>query len=201
MTNRWDSGNSDRLYFQRAAKSLQMVTAAIKLKDTPWKKNYDKPRHHIKKQRHYFAKKGPSSQSYVFPVVMCGCESWTLKKAEHQKWRFWTVVLERTLESLLDCKEIQPVHPKGNQSWICVGRTDAEADTPILWLPDAKNCLIGKKSWCWERLKVGGEGEDRGWDGWMASSTWWTSWYLMAPWSLSSPIRLTRVKCGKSLNI
>ena len=88
---------------------------------------------------------------------------------------FWTVVLEKTLESPLDCKEIQIVHPKGNQSWIFIGRTDAEAETPILWLPDAKKWLIWKISpWCWERLKAGGEGDDRGWDGWMASLTQWT---------------------------
>ena len=71
----------------------------------------------------------------VFPVVMYGCESWTIKKAERQR----TVVLERTLESPLDCKEIQPVHSKGDQSWVFFGRTDAEAETPICWPPDAKN--------------------------------------------------------------
>ena len=75
----------------------------------------------------------------VFPVVMYGCESWVPKN-----WCFWTVVLEKTLESPLDCKEIQPVHPKGNQSWIFTGRTDAEAETPILWPPDVKNWVIGK---------------------------------------------------------
>ena len=81
---------------------------------------------------------------------------------------FWTVVLEKTLESPLDCKEIKPVNPKGNQSWIFIGRTDAEA--PILWPPDAKNWLTGKD----HRLKAGGEGDDRRWDGWMASLTRWT---------------------------
>ena len=81
----------------------------------------------------------------IFPVVMYGCESWTIKKAERPKnWCFWTVVLEKTLESPLDCKEIQPVNPKGNQSWIFIGRPDAKAETPILWLPDMKNWLIGK---------------------------------------------------------
>ena len=93
---------------------------------------------------------------------MDGCESWTIKKAEH--WRidvFLTVVFEKTLESPLDCKEIQPVHPKGNQSWIFIGRTGAEGEAPILWPPDAKNWLIWKDPWCWERLKVGGEGDDR----------------------------------------
>ena len=79
-----------------------------------WKKSYDQPRQHIKKQRHYLAEKSPSSQSYGFPVVIHGCENWTIKKVEHQ--RIVAVVLEKTLESPLHCKEIQPVHPKGNQS-------------------------------------------------------------------------------------
>ena len=97
-------------------------------------------------------------------------ESWVPKN-----WCLWTVVLEKTLESPLDSKEIQPVHPNGNQSWIFIGRTDAEAETPILWPSDAKNWLNGKKKpWCWERLKVGEEEDDRGWDGWMASQTQWT---------------------------
>ena len=113
----------------------------------PWKKSYDQPRQHIKKQRHYFAKKVGLVKALVFPVVMNGCESWTVKMAEC--WRIdafekcWEV-LEKTLENPLDCKEIQPVHPKGNQSWIFIGRTDAEAETPILWPPDAKNWLIWK---------------------------------------------------------
>ena len=84
----------------------------------------------------------------------------------------WTVVLKKTLESSLDCKEIKPVYPKGNQPWIFIGRTDVEAETPILWPPDAKNWHL-KRPWCWERLKAGGEGDDRGWDGWMASPTQW----------------------------
>ena len=94
-------------------------------------------------------------------------ESWVPKN-----WCFWTVVLEKTLESPLDCKEIQPVHPKGNQSWIFIGRTDAEAETPTLatWCKELTHL---KRPWCWDRLKVGG-GDDRGWDGWMASLTWWT---------------------------
>ena len=110
-----------------------------------WKKNYDQPRQHIKKQRYYFANKGPSSQSYGFSssnVWMWELdykESWALKN-----WCFWTMVLEKTLENPLDCKEIQEVHPKGKQSWIFIGRTDAEAETPILWPPDAKSWLIGK---------------------------------------------------------
>ena len=83
-------------------------------------------------------------KAMVFPVVMYGCESWTVKKAERQRTGFWTVVLEKTLESPLDCKEIQPVHPTGDQSWVFIGRTDVEAETPILWPPDAKSWLIGK---------------------------------------------------------
>ena len=124
--------------------------------------------------RHYFAYKGPSSQGYGFSsshVWMWKLdhkESWALKN-----WCFWAVVLEKTLESPLDHKEIKPVNPQGNQSWIFTGRTDAEAETPILWPPDAKNWLVGKKPWCWERMKAG-EGNDRGWDGWMASLTQWT---------------------------
>ena len=110
-----------------------------------WKKSYDQPRQHIKKQRHYFVNKGLSSQSYGFSsshVWMCEVdykESWASKN-----WCFWTVVLEKTLDSPLDCKEIQPVHPKGDRSWILIGRTNAEAETLILWPPDAKNWLIGK---------------------------------------------------------
>ena len=84
-------------------------------------------------------------KAMVFPVVMYGCESWDYKESwVPENWCFWTVMLEKTLESPLDWKEIQPVHPKGNQSWIFIGRTDAEAETPILWPPDAKKWLIWK---------------------------------------------------------
>ena len=112
---------------------------------TPWEKSYDQPRQHMKKQRYYFANKGLSSQSYGFSssyIWICTLdykETWAPKN-----WCFWTVVLEKTLESPLDCKEIQPVHLKGNQSWIFIGRTDAEAKTLVLWPPDAKNWLTGK---------------------------------------------------------
>ena len=83
-------------------------------------------------------------KAMVFPVVMYGCESWMIKKAECRRIdAFESVVSEKTLESPLDCEEIQPVHPKGDQSWVFVGRTDVEAETPIFWLPDAKNWLIG----------------------------------------------------------
>ena len=138
----------------------------------------------ILKSIHYFVDKGPSSQSYGFS----SSHVWMWELDYKESWApkngcFWTVVLEKTLESPLDCKEIQPVHPKGNQSWIYIGRTDAEAETPILWPPDAKNWTHLKRPWCWERVKVGGNGDDRWWDGWMASliqvwgssrSWWWT---------------------------
>ena len=146
----------------------QMVTAAMKLKDT-WslEEKYDKPRQHIKKQRHYFANKGPSSQSYfssshVWMWQLDHKESWVSKN-----WCFWTVVLEKTLESTLDCKEIQPVHPKGDQSWVFIGRTDVEAETPILWPPDVTSWLIWKdpdagKDWEQEKKRMT-EDEMVGW--------------------------------------
>ena len=127
-----------------------MVTAAMKLKVASWKKSYNQPRQHIKKQRHYFANKGPSNESYGFSsshvwMWELDCEeSWAPKN-----WCFWSVVLEKTLESPLDCKDIQPVHPKGDQLWVFIGRTDAEAETPILWPPDAKSWLIGKDPAAW----------------------------------------------------
>ena len=109
------------------------------------KKSYDQPRQHIKKQRHYFADKGPSSQSYGFSSSHVGMWELDYKESWVPKNRcFWTVVLEKTLESPLDCKEVQRVHPKGNQSRMFIGRTDAKDETPILRPPDAKNWLIGK---------------------------------------------------------
>ena len=111
----------------------------------PWTKGYDRPRQHIKKQRHYFTNKVPSSQNYGFSSshVWMGAldykESWVLKN-----WCLWTLVLEKTLESPLDCKDIQSVHAKGDQSWVFIGRTDVEAETPILWTPDVQNQLTGK---------------------------------------------------------
>ena len=124
----------------------------------PWKKICDKPRQHIKKQRHYFANKGLYSQSYVFVVINEWV--WELNHKEGwapKNWCFQIVVLEKTLESSLDCKEIQPVHPKGNQSWIFIGRSDAES--PIFWPPDAK-------SWLWKRPLYGEKIEGRRRRGW-----------------------------------
>ena len=136
----------------------------------PWKESYNQPRQHIKKQGHYFANQGPSSQSYGFSsshVWMWELDhkkSWVLKN-----WYFWTVVLEKTLESPWDCK-IKPVNSKGNHSWIFIGRTDAEAEAPILWPPDAKSWLIRKdpdarKDW---RQEVMGVTDDEmvGWHHW-----------------------------------
>ena len=134
----------------------------------PWKKSYAWPRQYIKKQRHYFADKGPSSQSYGFSSghiwmwQLDHKESWVLKN-----WCFWTVVLDKMLESPLDCKDIKLIDSKGNQSWIFIGRADAEAETSILWLPDAKNWLIGKdpddgKDWRQEEKRMT-ENERVGW--------------------------------------
>ena len=113
----------------------------------PWKKSYDQRRQHIPKQRHYFANKVLSSQRYGFSSDYWNVGMWELIHKEGwapENWCFWSVVLEKTLESPLDCKEIQPVHPKGNQSWIFIERTDAEGETPILWPPDVNNWLIWK---------------------------------------------------------
>ena len=136
----------------------------------PWKKSYDPPRQHIKKQRHYFANKGPSSQGYGFPSSHVWMWELDYKESwEPKNWCFWTVVLEKTLECTLDCKKIQPVHPQRNQSWIFIGRTDAEAETPILCPPDVKNWLIWKdpdagKDWRQEN----GTTEDE--------IVWWHHW-------------------------
>ena len=139
---------------------------------TPWKESYDQPREHIQKQRHYFANKGPSSQGYGFSsghvwMWELDCEeSWVLRN-----WCFWTVVLEKTLENPLDCKEIQPVHSKGDQSLVFTGKTDVEAETPVLWPPHAKSWLIGKdpdagRIWGQEKKGIT-EVEIAGWHHWL----------------------------------
>ena len=150
----------------------------------PWKKSYDQTRQNIKKQRRYFANKGPSSQSYGFSsgrVWMWGLdhkESWA-----PNNWCFWAVVLEKTLESPLDGEEIQLVHPKGNEPWIFIGRTDAEAETPILGHMMQRTDSL-EKTLMLDNIEGGRKGDDRGWGGWMASPTQWTwvwassrSWY------------------------
>ena len=123
---------------------------------------------HIKKQRHYFANKGPSIQSYGSSSSHVWMWELDYKQSLTPKnWCFWTVVLEKTLESPLDCKEIKPVNLKGNQSWILIGRTDAEAEASILWPPDMKNWLLRKdpdagKDW-WQEGKGTTEDEMVGW--------------------------------------
>ena len=106
-------------------------------------------------------------KAMVFPVVMYGCESWTVKKVEHQKIDAFELVLEKILESPLDCKETQSVHPKEDQSWVFIGRTDAEAETPILWPPHVKSWLTGKDPDAWrdwgQEEKGTSENEMAGW--------------------------------------
>ena len=138
----------------------------------PWKKNYYQPRQHIKKQRQYFARKGTLIKAMIFFSSRAWMweldykENWTLKN-----WCFWTVELEKTFENPLGCKEIQTVHPKWNQSWMFIGRTDVEAETPVLWPPDAESWLIGKdpdaeKDWRREEKEMT-EDEVVGWHHWL----------------------------------
>ena len=143
---------------------------------SPWKKSYDKLRQCIEKQRHYFANTGPSSQNFGFS----SSHVWIWELNYKENWGpknrcFWTVVLEKTLESLLDYKEIQPVNPKGDQSWVFIGRTDAKAETPILWPPPAKSWLIGKDSDAgrdWGQEEKGTTLTQWMWV-WVNSGSWW----------------------------
>ena len=148
MANRCgNNGNSVRLYFFGLQNHCRWWLQPWKKKKkntlTPWKKSYYQPRQHIKKQRHYFANRGPSirgygfSSSHVWMWVLDYKEGWALNN-----WCFWSVVLEKTLESLLDFREIQPGHSEGNQSWVFIGRTDVEAETPILWPHEELTHLI-----------------------------------------------------------
>ena len=173
MGNRWgNNGNSDRLYFlgskiaadgdfsheiQRCLllrrKAMTNLDSILKSRDIP------------------LPTKARLVKAMVFPIVMYGCESWTIKKTVLKNWCFWTVVLEKTLESSLDFKETQPVHPKGNQSWIFIGRTGAKAEPPILWPPAVKNWLIGKdpdagKNWRQEETGMTVD-EMVGWHHWL----------------------------------
>ena len=146
-----------------------------------WKKSNDKPRQCVKKQRSYFAYKGPSSQSsgfsssHIWMWEPDNKKGWVLKN-----WCFWTSVRDKTLESPVDIKKIKPVNPKGNQPWIFIGRIDAEA--PTLWQPHVKSRLIGKDPDAgndWRQEEKGATG----WDGWMALSTQWTwVWASSARW-------------------
>ena len=206
MTNKWgNNGNDDRLFFLGSKitadgdssheikrclllgrKAMTNLDSILQSRDItlPTKVSLDK--------------------AMVFPVVMYGYESWTIKKAEHLRIDAFELVLEKTLESPWDHKEIQPVHPKGDQSWIFIGRTDVEAETPILWLPDANSWLIWNdpdagKDWGQEE-----KGATEKWDDWMASLTQWTwvwvnsrSWWWMgrpvccSPWVTKSWTQLS----------
>ena len=138
----------------------------------PWKKNYNNPRQHIKKQRLHFANKSPYSQSYGFSISHVWMweldhkGGWVLKN-----WCFQIVVLSKILDSPLDCKEIKPVNPKENQY---IGRADAEAEAPILWPPDAKSLLTGKDCDAGKDWRQEEKGDNRGWTSWVASLTQWT---------------------------
>ena len=166
----------------------------------PWKKSYDQPRQHIKKQRHYLANKDLSIQTMVFPVVLHGCEDWTIKKAEH--WRIeafelwcWKRVLRvpwtarRFNQSIL--KEISPEYSLEGLM------LKLKLQYLATWCEELTH---GKKPWCWKRLKAGGEEDDRGWDGWMASLTWWTwvwvnsmSWWWAGRTGVLQSVGLQRV--------
>ena len=147
MANRWgNNGNSDRFILGGSKITADGdCSLEIKRRLLLGKKSYDQTRQHIKKQRHYFASKGPYNQSYGFSSSQLW--TWELDYKESwapKNWCFWTVVLEKTFESPLDCKEIQPLHPTVNQPWIFIGRTDADTETRIVWPPDVKNWLIWK---------------------------------------------------------
>ena len=168
MAKRWGkSGSSDRFYLPGLQNHYrQWLQPWNEKKPAPWKESYGKPRQCIKKQRRHLADTGLYGQSYGFSssyVRMCKLahkEGWVLKN-----WCFWIVVLEKTLESPLDFTESKGVHPKGNQSWILIGRTDVEAEAPILWPPDANSQETGKDP---DVGKGGGQkekGVGRGWGG------------------------------------
>ena len=161
------------------------------------KDSYDKPRQCIKKQRHHFANKGLYSQ--IYGLSNSHVQMWELDSKEGwapKNWCLWTVLLEKTLESPLGCREIKPVNPKGNQSWIFIGRTDAEAEAPILCPPDVLiRADSWKRPWCWERLRAAGEGaaEDEmvGWYHWLNGPEFgqtpggcegWESLVWCSPW-------------------
>jgi len=169
MGKRWKQWQT---LFSWTPKSLKMVTAAMKLKDAcSLEESYDQPRKHIKKWRHHFANKVLSSQSYGFSSSYVWV--WELDHKEGwapKNWCFWTVVLEKTLESALDCQEIKLKEISLNIHWKdwcwCWN-----SNTLATWCEELTHW---KRPWCWERLKAGGEGGDREWDGWMTSPTRWT---------------------------
>ena len=178
MANRW--GNSDRLFLGSKPTADGDCSHEIKRRLLLGRKVMTNLDSILKSRDTTLPTKVSLVKTMAFPVVMYGCENWTIKKAEC--WRIYAFELWcwKTLESPLDCKEIQPVHPKGSESWIFIGRTDARAETPILWPPDEKNWLIWKdtdagKDWRQEEKGM------TGWDGWMASPTQWT-WIWANSW-------------------
>ena len=186
MANRWgNNGKNERLYFAGAPNSLQMVTAAVKLKDacSLEEKLWPTQTVILKSRDITLPTNIHLVKAVVFPVVMYGCDSWIMNKAEHRSSSLlWTVVLEKTLESPWNCKEIQPVHPKGDQSWVCIGRTEVELKLQyfghLMWRADSfeKTLMLGK-------IQGGRRRDNRGWDGWMASQTQWTwVWVNSGSW-------------------
>ena len=143
-----------------------------------WQESYDKPRQCAEKQSHYSPDKGSYSQSYGLPIELDCKEGRVLKN-----WCLQIMVLEKTPESPLDRKEIKPVSPKGNQPWIFTGRTDREAEAPVILVTWCKQLTHLKSPWCWERLRAEGEKGIRRWDGWKASLMQWTwTWANFGRW-------------------
>ena len=145
MANRWGNNGTETIFGGSKITADGDFSHKIKRRLLLGRKSMTKPRQHVKKQRHYFASKGPSGQGYGFSSAHVWM--WELDCEERwvtKNWCLWNVVLEKTLENPLVCKKIQLVNPKGNQSWMFILRTDAEAETTILWSPDAKNWLLGK---------------------------------------------------------
>ena len=161
----------------------------------PWKETYFKPGKCVKKPRHHFAVKGLNSHSYSFPsthVLMW--EPDNKEGGAPKNWCFQTLVLGKTLENPWDSKEVKTVSPKGNQPWIFIGISN----TMATW---CEVLTRWKRPWCWERLRAGGEGDDRGWDGWMAPPTWWTwvwassgSWWRIGNPGMLQSMELQRIR-------
>ena len=192
-------GKERQTLFSWAPKSLQMVTAAIKRCSFPGRKAMTDLDSILKSRDITLPTKVCLVKATVFPVVMYGCESWAIKKAKLWRTDAFELGCWRRLESPWDCKETKPVNPKGNQSWIFTGRTDAEAKTPIFWPSDSKSWLDWKRPWCWEGLKAGGKGDNRRWAGWMASPTRWVwassgSWWWTGKAGMLQSIRSQRVR-------
>ena len=168
-----------QIFSSWALKSLRMVTAAMKRLGNPkmfasWQESCDKPRRCVEKQRHYSADKGPYSQGSGLPSGHVGL--WELDRKEGRilkNWCLWTVVLEKTPKSPLDCKEIKAVNLKESQPWILVERTNAEAEAPVFWSSDVNSWLIGKVPDAGKEKEKTAEGEEGVRDGWMASLMQW----------------------------